>query len=113
MIAAARTDFCSAVGGEIGSIRGRQAGDIRVLVFAYTVMPDFPVCISQTAMVMRLDYPNHRVSSCAGFSDACMTEPSARATGGVREAPRHEIAEYGARRLGAAYGDSAAAWRVG
>ncbi len=41
-----------------------------------------------------------------------MTDPSAHATGGVREAPRHEIAEYEARRFSAAYGDSAAAGRL-
>ena len=49
---------------------------------------------------------------CAGFSDACMTVPSASATGGVGEAPRHEIAEYGALWLSEAYGDLAAAWRL-
>jgi hypothetical protein len=34
-----------------------------------------------------------------------MNEPSTRTIGGVREAPRHEIAGYGARGLSAAYGD--------
>ena len=41
-----------------------------------------------------------------------MTGPSASATGGVGEAPRHEIAEYGALWLSEAYGDLAAAWRL-
>jgi len=52
------------------------------------------------------------VGKCAGFSDACVMEPSTRTTAGVGEAPRHEIAEYGAGRLSAAYGDLATAWRV-
>jgi hypothetical protein len=37
------------------------------------------------------------VSACAGFSDAGNERFSARSGDGVREAPRHEIAVYGAR----------------
>ena len=36
--------------------------------------------------------PGSYVLYCVGFSDACVTKPSTRATTGVREAPRHEIA---------------------
>jgi hypothetical protein len=52
------------------------------------------------------------VSLCAGFSDACVMEPSTRTTAGVRETPRHEIAECGAGRLSAVYGDLVTAWRL-
>jgi len=51
---------------------------------------------------------------CAGFSDAWTTDPSTCMAAGVREAPRHEIAEYGAGSLSAAYGDLAATlWLCG
>ena len=60
----------------------------------------------------RLFRSNRDDRNCAGFSDACVMEPSTRTTAGVGEAPRHEIAEYGAGRLSAAYGDLATAWRV-
>ena len=59
-----------------------------------------------------LTEPRRNFCSCAGFSDACITELSTGTAAGVREAPRHQIAEYGAGSLSAAYGDLAATLRL-
>ena len=69
--------------------------------------------IDPTRGVLRYIFRRCRSGSlCAGFSDACVKEPSAGTTAGVGEAPRHEIARVWGRGLSVAYGDLATAWRL-
>jgi hypothetical protein len=71
------------------------------MLLGYRSAPDAPASKGVDALNISLSYtdPSSMFRYCAGFSDACMTWPSTCADGSVREAPRHEIALSGQRRL--------------